>query len=95
MTTPGERNKEVYDKVKAALPSEFHDVLDELCEELESDFTEAKDKHDEALSEANDYYEDQTRALEAVKYWMQDALVLHKPITDPRKILRMVEDAIG
>jgi septal ring factor EnvC (AmiA/AmiB activator) len=37
---------------------------------------------------------DQDTALEAVKYWMQDALVLHKPITDPRKILRMVEDAI-
>lgn len=32
--------------------------------------------------------------LETVKYWMQDALVLHKPITDPRKILRMVEDAL-
>lgn len=37
---------------------------------------------------------DQNAALDAVKYWMQDALVLHKPITDPRKILRMVEDAL-
>lgn len=94
MTTPGERNKEIYDKVKAALPAEFHDVLDELCDELESDFTDAKANHDEAISDAEWLQEDMETALEAVKYWMHDALVLHKPITDPRKILRLVEDAL-
>ena len=59
-----------------------HMTLEAKCEELqdEVDDLNAMDTRD--------------AALEAVKYWMQDALVLHKPITDPRKILRMVEDAL-
>lgn len=34
-------------------------------------------------------------ALEAVKYWLIDVLVMRKPVSDPRKILRMVEESLG
>lgn len=94
MSTAGERNKEVYEKIKAALPPELHDTLDEFCEEFESDFTEAKEKHDEELSDATYLQDDMERALETVKYWMHDVYVCGKPMSDPRKILRIVEDAL-
>ena len=77
----------------AARVEELNGVEDERDEfkrkfdDLESDYEDLKDEVDQRD-------EDRDNALIAVKYWMQDALVLHKPITDPRKILRMVEDAL-
>ena len=77
----------------AARVEELKGIEDEWDEfkrkfdDLESDYEDLKDEVDQRD-------EDRDNALIAVKYWMQDALVLHKPITDPRKILRMVEDAL-
>jgi hypothetical protein len=33
--------------------------------------------------------------LETVRYWFHDVLILHKPMTPPRRILAIVERAMG
>jgi hypothetical protein len=38
--------------------------------------------------------EDITRVLEDVRYWLHDGLVLHKLVSDPRRLLRKVEDVL-
>lgn len=34
-------------------------------------------------------------ALETVRYWFHDVLILHNPMTPPRRILQVVERALG
>lgn len=64
------------------------------ADNVEAQRDEYETERDELQAELDEHASDMEAALLAVKYWMQDALVLHKPITDPRKILRMVEDAL-
>lgn len=91
----GERNKRLYKKVKAALPAEMHDTLDELLDELESDFTEAKESHDADLSSVEADSDGMRGALETVKYALHDVIYLGKPLQImPRRLLEIVEDAI-
>lgn len=85
--------REILDEAATAHEGEFAN-LNAKIEALKAELKEAKDNwqaESEAHDEDNAYHEE---VLTVVKYWMQDALVLHKPITDPRKILRMVEDAL-
>lgn len=53
----------------------------------------------EGLQEKIDAYEweasEQVETLELVKYWLHDGLVHHKLISNPREILRKVEDALS
>lgn len=59
---------------------------------------DAQDKIDE-LQEQIDAHESETSdlvdALVAVKYWLHDGLVMHRLVSNPRDILRKVEDAIS
>lgn len=91
MSKPGERNQEVYLRVKKNLPEKFHDDLDALCDELESDFTTAQDEHDETLAEQVELSDDMESVLTTLKYWFLDVMVHGRPVTDPRKMLRKVE----
>lgn len=63
------------------------------AEDIEAQRDEYETERDEAIEEVNDHYESQFAVLEHVKYWMHNALVLHRPMTDPRVIMRMLEDA--
>lgn len=56
------------------------DTVDELKECIEA-LRANEDRRDNALLD--------------VKYWLQDGLVHHKLVSDPRIILRKVEEAIG
>lgn len=91
----GERNKKIYERVLAALPADMHDELDALLDELETDFTEAKESHAADLASVNTYYEGQTGALETVKYALHDIIYLDKPLQImSRRLLEIVEGAL-
>lgn len=49
----------------------------------------------EGERECDCYVEDITRVLEDVRYWLHDGLVLHKLVSDPRRLLRRIEDVLG
>ena len=64
---------------------------------LLSRYADLREKIDELQDELDELRgEESTResALIAVKYWLHDALVLHRPISDPRRILRVIEAAL-
>jgi predicted RNase H-like nuclease (RuvC/YqgF family) len=67
----------------------------ETIEELEDEINELK-KHVVSLEETCDEeISDYESALEAVKHWFWDVMVHHKPMSDPRRILRVVERTLG
>ncbi len=75
------------------------EALQERVEQLEQneadEIGKLQDERNALQSRLDDIEGDgMSGALETVMYWMQDALVLHKPISDPRKILRIVEEAL-
>lgn len=42
-----------------------------------------------------DCVSDLEAVLEDVKYWLHDGLVHHRLVSDPRRLLRKVEDVLG
>lgn len=79
----------------AARVEELETEVAALTENESAEVEKMMDERNALQSRLDDIEgEGMRETLEVVKYWMQDALVLHKPITDPRKILRMVEDAL-
>jgi hypothetical protein len=103
---PGDKtktNEEIEQAIRDALPEElcgeFNDLLRER-DELKFEAKMAQDERDDLqdqLNAAPDEYDfaEQEEALEAVKFWMHDVLYLGKPMRDPRRILRQVEEALG
>lgn len=53
------------------------------------------DKHEEEIADRDWQIEHMEAALEQVKYWLHDGLVHHRLVSNPREILRKVEDALG
>jgi hypothetical protein len=45
--------------------------------------------------ECDCYTDDLTAALVDVKYWLHDGLVMHRLVSDPRQLLRKIEDVLG
>lgn len=73
----------------------------ELINKLLSDAEDIESERDEAIEDADTLRDEvahrdsvQDEALEIVKYWIHDVLILHKPMIDPLKILRVVERAL-
>jgi len=66
----------------------------ETIAKLKADLEEAQDKNEELERELNDREDELTAALEQVKYWLHDGLVLGKLVSDPRRLLRTVEDVL-
>ena len=79
----------------AARVEELESEVNALTENESAEVEKMMDERNALQSRLDDIEgEGMRETLEAVKYWMHDVLVLHKPIADPRKILRMVEDAL-
>lgn len=60
-----------------------------------ADLREQIDEHKEALAAQDDQILALTATLEDVKYWLHDGLVHHRLVSDPRQLLRKVEDVLG
>lgn len=67
---------------------------DERIEQLEAELKEAN----EALEDAKDDHASEMRDLEELlvdlKYWLEDGLFHHKPVTSPRRMLTKIERAL-
>ena len=61
--------------------------------ELET-LRDKQDEHEEELAERDADAEEMRETLEAVKYWLHDGLVFHRLVSDPRQLLRKVEDVL-
>jgi hypothetical protein len=50
-----------------------------------------------AYQEAGEYARDDSAygVLTDVKYWLHDGLVMHRLVSDPRQLLRKIEDVLG
>lgn len=46
-------------------------------------------------AECDCYTSDFEAVLIDVKYWLHDGLVLHRLVSDPRQMLRKIEDVLG
>jgi hypothetical protein len=68
-----------------------------LLSKWRCDLDDARDKIDE-LQEQIDAHDDEVvdliEALEQVRYWLLDGLAHHKLVSDPRALLRKVEDVL-
>ena len=73
---------------KRLLLSKWHDI------DAVEDLREQLDAKEEALADMTWERDGLEAAVEAAMYWMQDVLVLHKPMSDQRKILTMLERAL-
>jgi hypothetical protein len=51
----------------------------------------------QAYQEAGEYARDDSAygVLTDVKYWLHDGLVMHRLVSDPRQLLRKIEDVLG
>lgn len=95
-------NDDIEDSIRDALPEalvgEFNELLRELNEAKDEVIAAEKERDD--LQELLDATPDEEKfaemvgVLETVKYWFHDVMYLGKPMTDPRKILRIVEAAL-
>lgn len=76
------------------LPEDKRNAFDDFVDLLESDAAEAKGELVSAV-EAHGYeLRDLSEMLDAVRYWLLDILVHHKPPSDPRRMLRRVEQTL-
>lgn len=86
----------IRDKHQDAIDAHDQEIAkrDERIEQLEAELKEAT----ESLEAIGGDHADEIRALETtlevVKYWMHDVLIHHRPVTNPRAILRIVEAAL-
>lgn len=76
------------------------DDLENRVEELECEESKSLAKARDELVDLQDRFDDLVNegmrgALESVRYWLLDSLVHHKPVKDPRKMLRIVEDGLS
>src|ERR1700739_3998037 len=67
---------------------------DERIATLEDELEGAQDRIKELEAEADAREDELTEALERVKYWLHDGIVHGKLVSDPRRLLRTVEDAL-
>jgi hypothetical protein len=61
----------------------------------DQDVRDELDKAEETISNQAWQIEDMESTLLDVRYWLHDGLVFHRLVSDPRALLRKVEDAIG
>lgn len=74
---------------------ELDDRVRELKQEESKKLIEALDERDAALDRLDEIEGEGMRdTLEKVRYWLLDSLVHHKPVKDPRQVLRLVEEAL-
>jgi hypothetical protein len=85
-----QRQTERLEKLRNALPDELDETLDDVLGYLESGIEAARDEQ----VELHEQIDDMESALQAVEYWMHDVMVLGKTMSDPRAILRQVEDVL-
>lgn len=64
-------------------------------EKLRDDLIEAKEKIESLEIERDEAVEDMEAALVTVMYWFHDSLVHHRPMRDPRVIMRRIEEALS
>lgn len=76
-----------------ARAADLRERVNEL-EGVEFDLKEANENIAALQEEVDDRVLDQEQTLQTVKYWMHDVLVLGKPMTDPRKIMRIIDEAL-
>lgn len=81
-----------YEKA-AALAEQLTGIATER-DDLKAEVDEMKAEEDVLRAELDQRDSDQDRALETVKYWFLDVMAHQRPMSDPRKILRIVEDAL-
>lgn len=68
---------------------------DEKIEGLEADLKEAREQIGSLEDELEARDNDVLSVLEEVKYWLHDGLVHHRLVSDPRAMLRKVEDVLS
>ena len=69
--------------------------VDELTGKVD-DLKDCEEERDRLQEDLDDRDRDELRALETVKYWLHDVIVLGGPMRRrPREILRIVEETIG
>lgn len=69
--------------------------VDELTGKVD-DLKECEEERDRLQEDLDDRDRDELRALETVKYWLHDVIVLGGPMRRrPREILKIVERTIG
>lgn len=64
------------------------------AEDVEEQLAEAERTAAEVMTEEQQEIELLTECLTHVKYWMLDTLVHHRPMTDPRAVLRRIEECL-
>lgn len=78
-----------------ARAADLQERVDSLEQNEADEIEKLQDKLDVLQNRLDDIEGDgMLDALETVKYWMHDVLVLGKPMTDPRKIMRIVDEAL-
>lgn len=61
---------------------------------LKADLDEAREKIESLEEDANGRHDDIIAVLETVKYWLHDGIVHGKLVSDPRRLLRKVEEVL-
>ena len=61
---------------------------------LRADLAEAKEQIESLESERDDYADQLESVLVEVKYWLHRGLFHHQLVSDPRKLLRQIEDVL-
>lgn len=79
-----------FETKKRLLLSKWRTQIETLTAELE----EAKEQIQSLEDDRDEYAEQMEQTLSDVRYWLHDGLVHHKLVSDPRALLRKVEDAI-
>lgn len=76
---------------------ELQEEVDALTDEESARYQKLEEEFDEYKREAKEEADDRALdALETVKYWLHDVIVLGGPMRRrPREILRIVEETIG
>lgn len=105
MTLANPLRTETEHAIRDALSADLQDAFMELCRErnnledardmAESEAEELKEQVKSLEEERDGELDDLTDALETVKYWFHDFLVLGKPCrTPPQRMLKIVEGVL-
>jgi uncharacterized coiled-coil DUF342 family protein len=68
---------------------------DEEIEKLKADLDEAREEIKSLQDDRDEYAEQLARTLTDVRYWLHDGLVFNRLVSNPRALLRKVEDVLG
>ena len=85
---------EVFRDVENSLQEKIAD-RDSDISRLKEEIEETKEQLESLQSDRDEHSEQIENTLLDVKYWMLGVLVHHQPMSDPRVILRKVEDVLG